>query len=214
MNKIIKIRNEEETDYEKVEEITRKAFWNLYIPGCIEHYLVHVMRSHKDFLPALDLVIEADDQIIGNIMYTKAKLVDESGTEKEILTFGPVCILPEYQRMGYGKMLIEYSFDRAVVLGYDVIVIFGNPGNYVSRGFKSCKKSNVCLENGTFPSAMMVKELKPDTLDGRKWVYHDSPVMQIDEQEAERFDKSLEKMEKKYQPSQEEFYIHSHSVIQ
>jgi putative acetyltransferase len=214
MNKIVKIRNEKEADYERVEEITRKSFWNLYIPGCVEHYLVHVMRSHEDFLPELDFVIEVDNQIIGNIMYTKAKLVDESGEEKEILTFGPVCIIPEYQRKGYGKMLIEHSFEKAVALGYDTIVIFGNPDNYVSRGFKSCKKYNICLENGTFPAAMMVKELKPEALDGRKWVYYDSPVMKIDEQEAARFDENLEKMEKKFQPSQEEFYIHSHSIIQ
>ncbi len=214
MNEMIKIRNEEETDYEKVEEITRKAFWNLYIPGCIEHYLVHVMRPHKDFLPELDLVIEVDNQIIGNIMYTKTKLIDESGEEKAILTFGPVCILPEYQRKGYGKKLMEYSFEQAVALGYDVIVIYGNPNNYVSRGFKSCKKYNVCLENGTYPAAMMVKELKPDVfLDGRRWVYCQSPVFEIDEQEAQRFDEGLESLEKKYQPSQEEFYIHSHSII-
>jgi len=213
MNKMIKIRNEKETDYERVEEITRKAFWNLYIPGCIEHYLVHVMRSHKDFLPELDLVIEVDNQIIGNIMYTKTKLIDESGEEKDILTFGPVCILPEYQRKGYGKKLMEYSFEQAAALGYDVIVIFGSPSNYVSLGFKSCKKYNVCLENGTYPAAMMVKKLKQDVLDGRKWVYHQSPVFEIDEQEAGRFDEGLESMEKKYQPSQDEFYIYSHSII-
>ncbi len=214
MNKVIEIRNEKETDYERVEELTRKSFWNLYIPGCNEHYLVHVMRSHKDFLPELDLVIEVDNQIVGNIMYTKTKLIDESGAEKDILTFGPVCILPEYQRMGYGKKLMEYSFEQAGALGYDVIVIFGNPSNYVSRGFKSCKKYNICLENGTYPSAMMAIELKPGVLDGRKWVYYQSPVFEIDEQEAERFDAGLESMEKKYQPSQEEFFIHSHSIIQ
>jgi len=214
MNKIIKIRNEEETDYQRVEEITRRSFWNLYVPGCNEHYLVHVMRSHEDFLPELDLVIEVDNQIIGNIMYTKAKLIDESGEEKDILTFGPVCILPEYQRKGYGKILLEYSFEQAVALDYDVIVIFGNPNNYVSRGFKSCKKHNICLENGTYPSAMMAIELKPGVLDGRKWSYYQSPVFEIDEQEAEHFDAGLESLEKKYQPSQEEFYIHSHSIIQ
>ncbi len=214
MNKMIKIRNEEEIDYEEVEGITRKAFWNLYIPGCGEHYLVHVMRSHKDFLPELDFVIEVDNQIIGNIMYTKTKLIDEFSEEKDILTFGPVCILPEYQRKGYGKKLMEYSFEQAAALGYDVIVIFGNPGNYVSRGFKSCKKYNVCLGNGTYPAAMMVKELKPDVLDGRKWVYYQSPVFEIDEQEVGRFDKGLESWDKKYQPSQEEFYIHSHSIIE
>lgn len=214
MDKTLIIRNEKETDYKTVETITRKAFYNLYIPGCVEHYIVHIMRGHKDFVPELDLVAELDGRVIGNVMYTKARLVDESGEEKSILTFGPVSILPEYQRMGYGKMLLEHSFERAAGLGYDVIVIFGNPGNYVSRGFKSCKKYHVCLENGTFPSAMMVKELKPGALDGRKWFYYDSPVMQIDEKEAERFDDTLEKMEKQYRPSQEEFYIHSHSVIQ
>ncbi|MDD3307836.1 MAG: N-acetyltransferase [Acetobacterium sp.] len=214
MDKAIKIRNEEESDYQQVEELTRKCFWNLYIPGCNEHYLVHLMRSHEDFLPELDLVIEVDNQIIGNIMYTKAKLIDESGSEKEILTFGPVCILPEYQRKGYGKKLLEYSFEQAAALGYDVIVIFGNPNNYVSRGFKSCKRYNICLEKEIYPTAMMVKELKPEVLDGRKWVYCQSPVFEIDEQEAERFDAALESMEKKYQPSQEEFYIHSHSILQ
>ncbi len=97
---LIEIRNEKEEDYRIVEKIMRKAFYNLYIPGCAEHYLVHHMRGHENFIPELDFVLERDGQVIGNIMYTKARLVDEAGTEKEILTFGPVCILPEYQRMG------------------------------------------------------------------------------------------------------------------
>jgi len=214
INKMIVIRREEEKDYERVEEITRKAFWNLYVPGCDEHYLVHIMRSHEDFIPELDLVIEVEGQIIGNIMYTKAKLIDEKREEKNILTFGPVCILPEYQRKGYGKRLLEYSFEKASELGYDVIVIFGNPGNYVSSGFKSCKQFNVCLENGTYPSAMLVKELKPHTLDGRRWVYYQSPVYEIDKEEALLFDQGLEPMEKKSLPCQEEFYIMSNSIIQ
>lgn len=100
---MIKIRNEEEKDYSIVEELTREAFYNQYVPGCVEHYLVHIMRRHKDFIPELDFVLERDGQVIGNIMYTKARLVDEAGAEKEILTFGPVCVAPKYQRMGYGK---------------------------------------------------------------------------------------------------------------
>lgn len=210
---MIIIRNEEEKDYSIVEEMTRKAFYNLYIPGCTEHYLVHIMRKHNDFIPELDFVLELDGKIIGNIMYTKARLVDENGQEKEILTFGPLCIHPDYQRKGYGKKLLEYSFNKAISLGYDVIVIFGSPSNYVARGFKSCKKYNVCLEGGVFPSAMMVKELENNTLDGRKWTYYDSPIMQIDEKEAQKFDDSLEKLEKKTLPSQEEFYILSHSTL-
>ena len=146
-------------------------------------------------------------------MYTKAKLKDEAGQEKEILTFGPLCIKKEYQRKGYGKKLIEHSFNKAAELGYDVVVIFGSPSNYVSSGFKSCKKYNICMEDGTFPAAMMVKVLKPGALDGRKWVYHDSPAMHIDEAQAEQFDAALEYMEKKEQPSQEEFYILSSAVL-
>lgn len=210
---MIKIRNEAEADYKAVEEITRRAFYNLYVPGCAEHYLVHIMRRHEDFIPELDFVIERDGKVIGNIMYTKARLVDEAGAEKEVLTFGPVSVDPDHQRSGYGKMLIEHSFEQAVLLGYDVIVILGSPVNYVSRGFKSCKKYNVCMENGKYPAAMMVKELVPNVLDGRKWFYYDSPVMGIPEKEAQRYDDTLEKMEKKYQPSQEEFYIMSHSFI-
>lgn len=211
---MIKIRNEKETDYEIVEEITRKAFYNLYVPGCAEHYLVHVMRGHEDFIPELDFVIELEGQVIGNIMYTKARLVDEAGAGKEILTFGPVSVAPEYQRMGYGKLLMEYSFEQASALGYEVIVIFGSPANYVSRGFKSCKKHNVCLENGKYPAAMMVKELVPNALEGKRWFYYDSPVMAISEEAAEQYDAALEKMEKKQQPSQEDFYIMSHSFIE
>lgn len=213
MNDAVIIRNETPADYAAVESMTRKSFWNLYVPGCSEHYLVHIMRNHPDFLPALDLVMEKEGQIIGNIMYTKANLVDEAGAIKEILTFGPVCISPENQRKGYGKKLLATSFDRALALGYAVIVIFGDPANYVGSGFASCKKHNVCLQDGQFPSAMMVKELKPHALDGRKWVYRQSPVFEIDEQEAQRYDDTLEPMEKKTQPSQEAFYIHSHSVV-
>ena len=211
---MVTIRNETPADYQIVEEITRRAFYNLYVPGCAEHYLVHIMRGHEDFIPELDFVIEEDGKIIGNIMYTKARLVDETGAEKEILTFGPVSIQPEYQRKGYGKKLMEYSFLRAVQLGYDAIVIFGSPMNYVSRGFQSCKKFQVSLENGKFPAAMMVKELVPNALNGRRWVYHESPAMEIDEEKARQYDDSLEKLERRYQRSQEEFYIMSHSFVE
>lgn len=213
MNKALTIRRETEKDYEAVEKMIREAFYNLYVPGCTEHYLAHVIRGHEDFISELDLVLLDGEQIIGNIMYTKARLVDEQGNEKKILTFGPVSIRPGYQRQGHGKRLMEYSFEQAEALGYDVIVIFGNPGNYVSRGFKSCRKYNVCLEDGTWPASMLVKELREGALDGRKWIYYQSPAFEIDEDQAQRFDDSLEKMEKKVQPSQEEFYILSHALI-
>ena len=211
---VLNIRNERESDYKNVEDITRKAFYNVYVPGCMEHYLVHIMRGHEDFIPELDFVIEVDGQIVGNIMYTKSKLTDEGGTEKEIVTFGPVSILPKYQRKGYGKMLIEHSLKRAAELGYEAVVIMGSPANYVGSGFQCCRKYNICVEKEKYPAAMLVKELKPGALDGKLWFYSDSPVMNVDEREAQAFDDGLEKMEKKWMPSQEAFYIMSHAFVE
>lgn len=210
---MLKIRKEVPADYQAVEELTRRAFYNLYVPGCAEHYLVHIMREHGDFLPELALVAELDGKVIGNIMYTKARLVDEAGMEKTVLTFGPISVAPEHQRRGYGKALMEESFRRALEQGYDAVVIFGSPANYVSRGFQSCKKYNVSIEGGKFPTAMLVKELVPGSLSGKRWTYSDSPVMAVDEAAARRYDDSLEPMEKKWLPSQEEFYILSHSSL-
>ena len=84
MEENIVIRNEKKEDWETVEKITRQAFYNLYVPGCVEHYLVHIMREHEDFIPELDFVLELDGQVIGNIIYTKAKLIviREWGMEK------------------------------------------------------------------------------------------------------------------------------------
>lgn len=208
----ITIRNETETDYRAVEEFTREAFWNLNFPGCSEHYLIHVLRSHADFIPELDLVAEADGKIVGSIIYSKSKLTDEKGNEKDILTFGPLSVSPEYQRKGIGKALIEHSFIKAAELGYDTVVIFGSPSNYISRGFKSCKKYNVSL-NGYFPTAMLVKELKENALDGRSWNFSESSAFDIDENSAEEFDKTFEPKEKAYSKSQEEFFIYSHSSV-
>lgn len=213
MDQNIIIRNEEIKDRATVEDITRRAFYNIYIEGCVEHYLVHIMREHEDFIPELDLVLELDGKVIGNIMYTKAVLRDETGNKKDILTFGPVSIHPDYQRQGYGKLLMEHSFSKARELGFDTIVIFGSPANYVSRGFKSCRKYDVSVEGGKYPAAMMVKELIPHVLSGHKWTYQDSPVMSISEEDALRYDDTLEPMEKKYLPSQEEFYIMSNAFL-
>ncbi|MCT2893451.1 GNAT family N-acetyltransferase [Lacticaseibacillus paracasei] len=207
------IRPEQPSDYRQVETIHRNAFWNLYVPGADEHFLAHIIRDHTDFVPELDLVLEHNAQVIGNIMYTKAKLVDENGNEKTILTFGPVAIDPAFQRQGFGKQLMEVSMKRAAELGYDTIVILGDPDNYVERGFKSCQKFNVWAADNTQPTAMIVKVIKPNALDGRKWTYHESPAMSYDKEDATRFDTTFPAKAKGYQASQEAFYILSHSVL-
>ena len=209
------IRRETSDDFREVENLAREAFWNLSEPGCFEHYFIHIMRGHEDFIPELDYVIELDGKVAASVMYCKAKLVDEKGNVKPVVTMGPLCVLPQYQRMGYGKALLEFTFEKAKELGYDVVINFGNPDNYVARGYKSCMKYNVCFEGDFYPAALLVKTLAEGALDGRKWFYHPSDVdAPCDDKAAvEEFDKLFPPKEKGWQPSQEEFYIHSHSAI-
>lgn len=207
------IRRETAADYRAVEELHRNAFWNVQVPGCSEHYLAHVLRKHPDFIPELDLVYELDGKIVGNVMYTKSELLEEGGNSTGILTFGPIGVAPEYQRRGIGKALLEASFDIAAGLGYPAIAIFGDPDNYVARGFRSCKRYNVCLEGDVYPAALLVKELKPGFFDGRKLVFRESPAYEIQERDAEAFDAGFPPKEKAFRPSQETFFILSHSTI-
>ena len=140
----------------------------------------------------------------------------ENGERKEMLSFGLLCVAPEYQRQKLGKMLIEHSFEVARKMGYDVNIHFGIPGNYVSRGFVSCKKKNVSfVVDGNFPTALLVAELVPGALDGKKWMYIPSTAADCCEDSAavEEFDATFPKKEKKWMPSQEEFYIYSHSSV-
>lgn len=210
------IRQETKEDYRATEELTREAFWNVYKPGADEHYFVHMMRSHPDFIPELAFVLELDGEIIGNIMYTKARLENSKGESKEILSFGPLCVAPKYQRQKLGKMLIEHSFEVARGMGYDVNINFGNPGNYVSRGFVSCKKKNVSfVVPGNYPTALLVCELVPGALDGEEWMYVPSTAADCceDTEAVAKFDMTFEQKEKSWAPSQEEFYIYRHSSV-
>ena len=212
----ITIRLETERDHRAVEELTREAFWNVYKPGADEHYFVHQMRSHPDFLPELAFVLEKDGRIVGSILYTRAWLEDEDGHRKEIVSFGPLCVAPEFQRQKLGKLLIGHSFDAARGMGYDVNINFGNPGNYVGSGFVSCRKKNVSFcAAGNYPTALLVCELIPGALDGKNWMYIPSTAADCcdDTEAVEAFDRSFPPKEKKWMPSQEEFYIYSHSSV-
>lgn len=207
------IRREEKEDIRVVEELIRDAFWNVYGPGATEHYVAHRLRSHKDFVKELNMVAEVDGKIAGSIMYTEARLTCEDGRSGKCLSFGPLAIHPEYQRKGIGKALIETTFASAKEMGYECVVIFGNPGNYVSRGFLSCRRVNVCTEEGIFPTAMLVKPLADDVFDGKRWTYAESDAYEFNPEEAEAYDRLFPFKEKKVLPSQEEFYIYSHSRI-
>lgn len=207
------IRNEKPEDYKTVEDMIKRAFWNLSEPGCNEHYFAHKVRESEDYIPELDFVMEEDGKIIGHILYVKARLQASDGTEKEILSFGPFTIEPEYQRKGYGRKLLQHSFEAAKKMGYTAVVIFGNPENYACYGFKNCKKYQVCLEEDIYPVALMVKELEEGTLSGKNWKYVESPAHSLDESGFEEFDREFEQMEKGYKYTQELFYIYSRSNV-
>lgn len=210
------IRRETPADYRNVENMVREAFWNHYFPGCYEHYFVHTMRNHPDFIADLDFVIEVDGNIIGCVMYLKGKLIDENGTVKQVLTMGPLAVHPDYQRRHYGKALLEHSFAVAKQLGYDIVVNFGSPANYVARGYQSCLKYNICLAGDVYPMALLVKPLCEGVFDGRKWYYYPSDAEAVceDETAVAAFDALFPPKEKAWQPSQEEFFIHCHATLQ
>ena len=94
------------------------------------------------------------------------------------------------------------------------MVIFGSPSNYVTSGFVSCLHHRVCLEGGLYPASLLVKELAPGALAGRRWVYRESPAMELDPEAAARFDAALPPLPKEHHPSQEEFFILSHALLQ
>lgn len=210
----IEIMPERNTDYREVERATREAFWNLNFPGCNEHYLVHTMRSHPDFIVDLDYVAICDGKIVGNIMYTKSFLKTETGAITPILTFGPVSVLPEYQRRGIGSRLIETTIEKARQKGFPAIVIWGNPKNYVKYGFTNCKRRNISVIKDKFPTCLLVLELRTNVLGQDFKFFKESEVFHVNEDEFSDFDKQFESKEKSYQYTQEEFNILSRSFVE
>ena len=112
----IQIRRETPADYRAVEELTREAFWNVYRPGCSEHYVVHCLRDRPEFVPELDLVMERNGELIGHILYVRAEIQADDGRRIPVMAFGPISIRPDCQRQGLGKALLDESLERARAL--------------------------------------------------------------------------------------------------
>lgn len=134
------IRFENENEYSEVENLIREAFWNVYRPGCSEHYVIHTLRNDKDFIKELDFVMEQNGKLIGQNMFMKAIIKADDGSIVPILTMGPICITPELKRKGYGKMLLDFSLQKATDLGYGAVLFEGNIGFYGKSGFDYAEK--------------------------------------------------------------------------
>lgn len=185
------IRNEKEKDYRRVEEITREAFWNLYVPGCNEHYLAHQLRKSTDFIPELDFVAVLEDQIVGNIMFSKSYIMDLEGNRFDVVTFGPISVLPSYQNQKIGSALVNHSIEQASQLGYSAILIYGYPDYYQRFGFRPAKDFGIANGEGRYPVAHMVLELQEGTLNNIHGKAYESSVFQISDKEASDFDQEF-----------------------
>ncbi len=210
----IRIRPETEVDHPAVEALTREAFWNLYKPGCDEHYLVHVMRSHEDFLPELAFVAEVEGQTVGSILFTRSWVVNELGEKVETATFGPVCVHPAWQRQGVGTALIAHTKALAAQKGYPAILILGDPHNYCRHGFRTGKDLGVGSLDGKFPLGLLVLELRRGFFAGHQWKLQTSAVYGFDPALADAYDARFPAREKKHQPSQELFSMLVRAVVE
>ncbi len=194
------IRIETEKDYKITENITREAFWNLYQPGCSEHYVLHRFRKLPHYIPELSLVMELEGKIIAHIMYSKAQVKCDNGNIIPIVVFGPVSVQPEQQGKGYGEEIIHYSMNKAKNMGFGAIAITGNPTYYKRFGFVSGSSINVFYEkiarNEEAPF-FMLKELIPDYLAGVVGTYFNPDGYSVDNADVDVFEKSFPPKEKK-----------------
>ena len=129
------IRPERQSEFRQVEELVRESFWNVYRPGCLEHYVLHCLRNDPAFVPELDFVMEVDGKLIGQCVYMRASINADDGRSIPIVTMGPIGILPEYKRQGYGKALLDYSLEKATEMGFGAICFECNIGFYGKSGF-------------------------------------------------------------------------------
>ncbi|MDD7379042.1 MAG: N-acetyltransferase [Lachnospiraceae bacterium] len=199
------IRLETPNDYRKVENLTREAFWNVYRPGCMEHYVLHCYRDREDFVPELDFVMEKDGEIIGHVMYVRAKIQADDGREIPIMTFGPISIAPEYKRKGYGKALLDYSMEKAKKMGVGVLCMEGNIDFYGKSGFVVASTKGIHYYAEPREEEVpyfLLKELKEGFLDGITGVYHTPEGYFVDEKAVEKFDADFPSKEKLKLPGQ------------
>lgn len=173
----IKLRTEQPADYAETEHVTREAFWNHYSPGCNEHYLLHIMRGSPSFIPELDVVAVHGGRIVGNIVYAKSVIRTDDGKECEVLGMGPISVLPEYQRRGIGRQMIEHTKMKAREMGFRAILLYGDPDYYSRHGFVAAETLGIRTADDMYAAALQVCELQEEALSGRKAVTWKLPCM-------------------------------------
>ncbi|MBQ5959304.1 MAG: N-acetyltransferase [Firmicutes bacterium] len=205
MNKTYIIRHEKPEDYRAVEDLIRESFWNVYRPGCSEHYVMHVLRDDPAFIKELDFVMEQDGRLIGQNMFMRTIINADDGRMIPVLTMGPICITPELKRKGYGKAILDYSLEKAAALGYGAVLFEGNILFYGKSGFDYSSRFGIRyhdLPEGADASFFLCKELIPGYLDGITGVYQTPAGYYVDDADVEAFDKDFPPKEKLKLPGQ------------
>lgn len=203
--KSIIIRPEKNDEYRAVENLTREAFWNVYRPGCTEHYVLHCYRNDPAFVPELDFVMEKDGELIGQIIYVRSEIVSNDGRKIPIMTFGPISIAPAFKRQGYGKQLLDYSMEQAKNLGAGALAITGNIDFYGKSGFVPAKTQGICYADEPDADYFLIKELESGFLDGIFGTYKDPEgyfVCEKNPKAFEEYEASFPKKQKLRLPEQ------------
>ena len=199
------IRLEKKVEYREVEKLVRESFWNVYKPGCSEHYVLHVLRDDPAFVKELDFVMEKDGRLIGQNVFVRTVINADDGRDIDVLTMGPICIAPELKRKGYGKLLLDYSLEKAVEMGFGAVLFEGNIDFYGKSGFDFARKFGICyhdLPEGADDSFFLCKELIPGYLDEVIGVYQTPQAYYVDDADVEEFDKNFPAKEKLKLPDQ------------
>ena len=199
------IRHERPEDYREVENLIRESFWNIYRPGCSEHYVIHVLRDDPAFVKELDFVMEREGKIIAQNMFMKTVINSDDGRDINVLTMGPICVTPELKRKGYGKILLDYSLEQAAIQGFGAVLFEGNIAFYGKSGFDYASKFNIRyhdLPEGADSSFFLCKELITGYLDGITGVYQTPAGYYISDSDVEEFDKNFQHKEKLKLPGQ------------
>ena len=199
------IRLEKKEDHREVENLVRESFWNVYRPGCSEHYVIHVLRDDPAFVRELDFVMEKDGRLIGQNMFMKTVIEADDGSVVNVLTMGPIGITPELKRRGYGKALLDFSLEKAAELGYGAVLFEGNIGFYGKSGFDYASRFGIRyhdLPEDADSSFFLCKELVPGYLDGITGVYQTPQGYYVKDEDVEEFDKDFPVKEKLRLPGQ------------
>ena len=199
------VRPERREEYGEVENLVREAFWNVYRPGCTEHYVIHVLRDDPAFVRELDLVMEQNGRLIGQNMFMRTVIEADDGRVIPVLTMGPIGITPELKRRGYGKKLLDYSLERAAEMGFGAVLFEGNIGFYSHSGFVYARSFGIRyhdLPEDADNSFFLCKELIPGYLDGVTGVYQTPQGYYVDDGDVEAFDKAFPPKEKRKLPGQ------------